>query len=223
MNSAKKILKSFVSPVVLATALTFGAGNSHAEDSKINSPLKSNEQPKVRLVEKGFLGAYGYGDVKNQKTDDPYELGSVMMRFGWDIKPFVEDKLHLHPKGKLTGLVEPFASAVESPDSNFEVGLNLLAKYNFRKENKKPVGLLDRVDPYLEGGFGAIYASQGFKYQSTKTNFLVQLGAGIDYYLNDDFSVFAGVRRRHFSNAKIKQPNRGVDINQIIAGISYRF
>ncbi len=224
MRPLKKTLAGFFAPLVMTAGLSLSAVNSAiADDNKLETQLQRNEPKKCRLVEKGVLVSYGYGNVNNQKTDGPYEVSSVMGRLGWDIKPFVEDKLHLHPKGKLTGLVEPFTSAVTSPDNNFEVGLNLLAKYNFRNENKKPVSWLDKIDPYIEGGFGAIYASQDFKYQSTKGNFLVQVGAGLDYNLNDDFLVFVGVRRRHFSNAKIQQPNRGVDINQLIVGGSWKF
>ncbi len=227
MKSLKKTLTSFIAPLTLATAIAFSAHSSAiADDKKAEFNSEENQTNKVRLVEKGAVVSYGTGDLDSQGWEDDYEVGSLMLRLGWDIKPVAKKtplikKLSL--KGKLTGLVEPFGSYVSSPESNWEAGLNLLAKYNFRHEDRKIDNLLDRINPYIEGGFGVIYSSQDLEYQSTKANFLLQAGAGLDYEIKDNIYAFVGVRERHFSNAKIKQPNRGVDINQIVAGISWKF
>jgi len=227
MVLAKKTLKSLIASLTLATAITFGAANSAiAKDTEVERLPKKNEPKKARLVEVGGLYSFGYGDIENQNADEPYNVNSVMLRLGWDIKP-VAKKIPLIQKipmkGSLTGLVEPFGSYTSSPDTNFETGVNLLAKYNFRDEKRDIDTWWDRFNPYVEAGFGGIYASQSFAKQSTKGNFIIQAGAGLDYRLHNKINLILGYRRRHFSNAKIEKPNRGVDINQAVFGISCRF
>ena len=112
-------------------------------------------------------------------------------------------------------VVEPFITIVSNPDSNIEVGMNFLIKYL--------IPLKTRIRPYVKGGIGMLYMSQHTEEQSTQVNFLPQIGAGVHYFVKADRALSVEYRFRHLSNAGIRQPNKGIDCDVVLFGISSFF
>lgn len=170
-------------------------------------PAKKN----TCLKEFAVLSGFGRGDLAYEQD---YEIIPTIFRFGIDLKPIL-NKTGKDPKALAEFEVEPFVSAITSPDTNIEAGANLLFKYGYFV-NKK-------LCPYVEGGAGVIYMTQHVRQQSTQFNFVPQAGLGIYYFINGNLAVNAGYRRRHISNCAIKRPNRGIDTDTILAGLSWFF
>ena len=167
-------------------------------------------EKKSFIKEIGLLSGYASGSLDDER--DNYELILTIFRIGFDLKPFL-NKFNLNPKGIIEFILEPFANTVISPRNNAEVGFNLLFKYAFP--------LTQRLYPYIEGGVGFVYMTQHTLEQSTQYNFLPQGGAGIIYFIKKDrLAVNAGYRYRHLSNASLKSPNSGINVNMATVGLS---
>lgn len=163
------------------------------------------------LKEFAVLTGFARGNLKDK---DDYKFVPAIFRFGFDLKRFL-NKISFSPKELFEFQVEPFVSAVISPDTNAEFGANLLFKYGYFFTKK--------FCPYIEAGAGVIYITQHTREQSTQYNFIPQVGAGISYFLNDNLAVSAGYRYRHLSNASIKAPNKGINVDMVVFGISWYF
>ena len=50
-----------------------------------------------------------------------------------------------------------------------------------------------------------------------------QGGAGFSYFVKDNLSVNVEYRKRHVSNASIKEPNGGIEANVYLVGMSWYF
>ena len=122
-----------------------------------------------------------------------------------------------NPKEKKNKIWEveigPFINGTTTP-SGAEIGCDLLWKYGLK---------IGRWMPYAKVGTGGIFTSHRFREESTRIDFLVQGGVGISYFLNKKNSLNIEYRRRHFSNASLEMPNNGVNVSEIIVGISHYF
>ncbi len=189
-----------------------------AENLKDNTP---NGQDFVK--EYGFMTGFARGDLA--RTEDDYEIVPFILRFGYNLnvkglgftdllKPAF-DKFGIKPKGYTEFIFEPFVNSVVGPDSNIEAGFGIFLKYSYP--------LFERLHPYGIAGGGAVYMSQETHEQSTQYNFIPQVGAGISYFINDKCTFNVEYRYRHLSNADIKTPNRGINVNMILTGISWYY
>lgn len=113
-------------------------------------------------------------------------------------------------------VVEPFVSYVSSPDSNAEAGNNFLLKACFFPDTA-------RFRPYVKGGVGFIYMTQHIREEGTQLNFNENACIGFHYFFKKNLALTVEYRYRHLSNADIKRPNRGLDANFGLTGISYFF
>ena len=175
-----------------------------------SEPVPCSYRPggtKSFFKEIGFLAGFAEGDLKDKQD---YQVVPVIMRFGIDLKPAVK---HSNPKDLFEFLVEPFAGFVASPDTNAEAGINLLVKYGRF--------ITEKLCLYIEGGTGFIYLTQHTREQATQFNFADYAGGGIHYFLKDNLAVNVGYRFRHISNGSVKSPNKGIDSNMALAGISW--
>lgn len=76
------------------------------------------------------------------------------------------------------------------------------------------------LTPYLEVGVGATVFDQtrlGTRSFSTRFQFTEWIGVGVEF----SEYVTLGVRFAHYSNANIKKPNDGLDMQQIVLGIRF--
>lgn len=143
-----------------------------------------------------FLG-YGQGPLEKQ---DDYQFSILAVDFSYPLSSVWDFQL------------EPFASYVFQPDSNFEIGLAFFFKYSFFKKKV--------ISPYIKAGSGVIYTSQDTYEQSTDFNFVDQICGGFRVIFKK-LTVFLEYRHRHISNAGIKRPNSGLDSNLYLIGFSY--
>ena len=129
-----------------------------------------------------------------------------------DILHPVARKLNIRLKGFTEFLLESYVNAVVSPNGNVEAGAAIFLKYSYP--------LTEKIYPYAVGGGGMAYISQHTREQSTQWGFTPQIGAGISYFFRKDTALNVEYRYRHFSNANIKKPNDGINVNMFLVGIS---
>ncbi|HAJ57829.1 MAG TPA: hypothetical protein DCL35_08755 [Candidatus Omnitrophica bacterium] len=170
------------------------------------------EGPGKWLQEVGVITGFVSGELKHQKDFNAVVTG---MRFGFDLKPFTKKMFNFEPKGLLELVYEPFINTITHPDGNVELGLPFFFKYAYP--------LTSKFYPFIEVGTGPYYMSLSTYEQSTQFNFISQGGAGFSYFIKDDMSVNLEYRRRHVSNASIKEPNGGLDADVYIIGLSWYF
>jgi hypothetical protein len=170
----------------------------------INLPY-SYSQSEGNNYKKEFGLVSGWMDG-NLKRQDDYQMVPLYLQFGFDITPY--KKL----PGSLKFVLEPFFNSVISPDKNIEIGNDFILKYS------QPI--LKRFSLYVEGGLGMMFTSQHTTEQATQFNFTEQAGSGISYFFTKNKSLNFGYRYRHFSNCDIKSPNKGIDMDGFLVGIS---
>ena len=78
--------------------------------------------------------------------------------------------------------------------------------------------------PYISAKFDfAYFAQKALSPFSTKLNFLLDLGAGMQTRLNDRFDLRTGASFTHVCNAYMGHSNPGLDEIMILTGVSYHF
>lgn len=146
------------------------------------------------------------------KDKEHYQGVPFLASFGFKARPVLE-KVNLPVDENFNFVVEPFATFISSPNSNIEVGSNFLIKYL--------IPLSEKIRLYVKGGIGVLYMSQHTKEQATQINFLPQIGVGVHYFLDTSTALSMEYRYRHLSNGSIKHPNKGIDANIVLVGISF--
>ncbi|MFA5271514.1 MAG: acyloxyacyl hydrolase [Candidatus Omnitrophota bacterium] len=159
-----------------------------------------------------ILTGYFHGYMDNTEKD--YNAVPLLVGINYNLKPWIA-KIGLNTQGSFNFVLEPFINTVVEPDSNVEVGSNFLLKYGFP--------LTEKLQPYVKAGVGALYMSQHTKEQSTQYNFLPQGGAGLQYRVTNDIAINLEYRYRHLSNAALKHPNSGIDVNMYLCGVTIFF
>jgi len=189
-----------------------------SEAPKTSETSKNQDLPYTKEI--GIITGYAHGSLEAKGS---YKIIPVILRLGYSmdsmglgfcdlIKPLA-DKLNMKPKG-YTGLINEFhLNGVFAPDSNLEAGWTLLIKYSY------PV--TEKFHPYLIGGGGIGYITQHTHEQSLQWGFTPQFGTGFSYFFKKNLAVNLEYRRRHFSNANIKRPNGGINVNMFLLGISW--
>jgi hypothetical protein len=80
----------------------------------------------------------------------------------------------------------------------------------------------DRLHPYLDGGGGGVWTDLAGRVPEVpgQFNFLVWCGAGISWTVTPQWSLTAGARFYHISNAGTRQPNSGLNFYLPFVGIT---
>ena len=94
-------------------------------------------------------------------------------------------------------------------------GLKIALRYHF-------VGLGPLV-PYLAGTVGA--AGTNLNVQEIRSHFIfvLEAGAGVSYFVAPGVAFNLGYRLQHISNGGMGHPNRGVNSNSGVVGVSFHF
>jgi hypothetical protein len=163
------------------------------------------ENLELGFKEFGIFSGFMRGDL-DQKDD--YEVVPLIMRFGFDLRPLLKNKSN----NLIEFMIEPFINTVISPDPNLESGCSFLLKF--------APALKEKFYPYIEGGLGMVHLTQQTREQATQFNFNETVGIGMTYFLKKNLTLNLGYRYRHISNASIKRPNKGIDTNLFICGVS---
>jgi opacity protein-like surface antigen len=156
----------------------------------------------------GVFSGFQWGNLIH---NEDYEAVPLMLRLGFDLRPVMKSKSDI----PWEFLIEPFINTLASPTSGAEMGTNFLVKCALPVNN--------RLYPYLEGGCGMIYLTRYLNKQATRFNFTSQIGAGITYFFTKSVNFSLSYRYRHVSNASIKRPNRGIENEAIICGVSFLY
>ena len=121
--------------------------------------------------------------------------------------------------GWLTGnvevLVEPMAAHYFQPFSASAFGGSLVVKYNFLS--------FGRWMPFWDGGAGMLWTDLGPRIpeQSTQFNFILQTGPGVSYFVSENWTITAGIRFHHISNAGIGERNIGLNAWLFNVGVAF--
>ena len=202
--------------LILACFIALPALADEVQKTAQNS--KKDDLPYIKEI--GFMTGYAHGLLDEKGS---YKVIPAILRLGYSmdswglgfcdlIRPLA-NKLKMNPKG-YTGLInELHLNTVFTPDSNLEVGWTLLIKYSY------PV--TEKFHPYIIGGGGVQYISQHTREQSTQWGFTPQFGTGFSYFFKKNLALNLEYRRKHFSNASIRQPNKGINMNTFLVGLSW--
>ena len=160
-----------------------------------------------------FMTGYMVEDDLERKDD--YEIIPLEFSLGWGLNNWIERHLNWDIPGKLNGELELSINPVLSPDSNVEAVFNVALMWFPFGEGK--------ISPYLKGGTGPGYTTQHTYEQGSQANFFSYAGIGLQIKVNRKCSVLVGYRVRHFSNADLDKPNKGVNHEGWVSGVKIRF
>ena len=144
-----------------------------------------------------------------------YFLAPLIVDLNFDLKPSFE-KIGLYTPGMCQFQLEPFISAVYSPENNVEIGNSFMLKVGILPETSV-------VQPYAKIGVGLLYMTQHTDEQGTQFNFLEQGCIGAHYYFTKKMALTGECRFRHVSNSGIGDPNKGINSLFFLLGIAYRY
>jgi lipid A 3-O-deacylase len=137
---------------------------------------------------------------------------SVGLRFGW--LPF--DPVGPGPlRGSLEAGLEPIYQQYFEPKVEYFAGLAAVLRYHFLS--------LGRFVPYIEVAGAAGGTNLDVPEIRSNFSFLLFAGAGASFFVTDQAAVYAGYRWTHMSNGGTSSPNRGVDANTAVVGVSWFF
>ena len=197
----------FTLSLVFIFSLSLYAYGADAQDKKQDTKEEEGLSSSY-AGEIGILTGYAHGNLKRKGS---YKVIPGIARVGFNLNPLIE-KLNVQPKGFTELLLEPFVNTVTTPHTNVETGCGILLKYSY------PV--TQKIHPYVLGGVGMAFLSQHSVFQSTHWGFTPQAGGGISYFFMKNTALNLEYRFRHFSNAGIRQPNDGINLNMFLVGIS---
>jgi opacity protein-like surface antigen len=164
-----------------------------------------------------IVGAQIGGGVQNNIADDPSPISNVSFI---NVTPRLS-YLPFAPfgSGLLRSAVEPglegWFQYYFNPRVFTAEGLKLAVRYHL-------IGLGPLV-PYLEATAGAAGTNLDVHEIRSTFTFVLEGGAGVSYFVTPDLALNVGYRLQHISNGGTGHPNRGVNSNTGVFGISYYF
>jgi opacity protein-like surface antigen len=158
--------------------------------------------------------AYGHQfDLEHKEGYTGVDFAYIGARFGYlPFQPLLADT-PLH--GAFEIGVEPLYQQYISPKQNYFAGLGMTLRYHFLA--------LGRFVPYAE--LAAFAGGTNLKITEIRSDFTFMLygGVGASYFLTDRTAVYAGYRYEHISNGHTSTPNRGLENNVGVLGMSFFF
>jgi hypothetical protein len=158
----------------------------------------------------GIPDRYGV-TVNIGNTYDPSADTGFAMLTGFGL--FDYDKIwpHAAPEA-LRFKIEVSAGSTWTKDRDFMAAASMFALYYIDRWAK------GNFRPYVEGGIGGIYTQWKVDGQGSHLNFNPQLGIGTEFSSGDGATYLVAVRLHHFSNAGLKEDNRGVNSIVFVIG-----
>jgi len=153
---------------------------------------------------------YGVSANIGNTYDPSVDTGFVMLSvFGL----FDYDKIwpHAAPEA-LRFKIELSTGSTRTRDKDFMAAASIFALYYLDRFAR------DNFRPYAEGGIGGIYTQWKVDGQGSHLNFNPQLGIGAEFSAGLAGTYLAAVRLHHFSNAGLKEDNRGVNSIVFVIG-----
>ena len=157
--------------------------------------------------------SYGHQmDVEHKTPYTNLDFANIGVRFGWlPFAPAGPGPLY----GSLEVGLEPLYQQYIEPKRVYFAGLGLTFRYHF-------LGL-GRLVPYAE--LAAFAGGTNLKIAEVRSDFtfLIWGGLGLEYFVTDRTALYAGYRYEHVSNGNTAKPNRGVESNAGVVGVSFFF
>ena len=163
--------------------------------------------------EYGALTGYGSSFVDFGTTRHKVETVDLMLRAGF----FLSDEVGIGSwyQGRHELVLElPYHLAVNYGGRSM-VGGYVLGHWRFTS--------LDKVVPYVLAGGGPLFVDLGLPTMGTKLCFSYQGGTGLQYLLDRNTALDLEYRYHHISNAGTASPNKPINSNKILMGISYYY
>lgn len=160
-------------------------------------------------------GETAYGHQFNaegfSQTSD-VQFVSVGLRFGWlPFDPVGPSILH----GSLEVGLQPIYQQYFEPKVEYFAGLGAVLRYHFLS--------LGRFVPYVEVAGAAGGTNLNVPEINSNFSFLLFGGIGASFFVTDQAAVYAGYRWTHMSNGNTSSPNRGLEFNTAVVGVSWFF
>lgn len=163
-----------------------------------------------------ILGIQVGGGVQNNILEDPPITGITFLNFGPRLSylPFGP-----FGSGLLRSAIEPglegwFQYYLE-PRAATAAGLKVAFRYHFIA--------LGALVPYLEATAGIGGTDLDVKEIRSDFTFVLDGGAGLSYFVTPAVALNLGYRLQHLSNGGTGHPNRGVNSNAGVLGVSFLF
>lgn len=118
-------------------------------------------------------------------------------------------------QGSLEALMEGGFNYLFRNRRHYGVGMAGLLRYNF--------GMSSSWVPFLQAGVGVWHSNVDVPDFPNEYNFSPQAGAGIQYFLNEYYSIRLEYRIQHFSNAGLRSNNGGLNFHNVLIGFSYYY
>ncbi len=158
--------------------------------------------------------AYGHQfDLEHKEGYTGVDFAYIGARFGYlPFRPLLADT---PLRGAFEIGLEPLYQQYISPKQNYFAGLGLTMRYHF-------LGL-GRFVPYAE--LAAFAGGTNLKITEIRSDFTFMLygGVGVSYFLTDRTAIYTGYRYEHISNGHTSTPNRGLENNVGVLGMSFFF
>ncbi len=156
-------------------------------------------------------GLPGVGIVWNDFVPQIVRLGMM-----WNNEHLDRD----HVKGCFEGIIELDCLPITSGAGNIVIGGSLMLRYNFRRRWHK------RLVPFFQFGGGGEY-TDAYLFPASPTgnpfNFILQIGRGAHYFLNEHWALSTELVYFHMSNSGISANNLGYNFVNGLFGVSYYF
>jgi opacity protein-like surface antigen len=151
-------------------------------------------------------------NLQNQRRQTNLDLWNIGVRYS--ILPFDPAGPSVLRGSFEVGLEPVFQKYVGNKDA-YWAGLSAQMKWHFLS--------LGRWVPYVEGGAGAGGTNLRALEIHSDFAFLLNVGAGISYFITDNAAIYGGYRLIHVSNGNTSRPNRGFEADVGMVGFSYFF
>ena len=162
------------------------------------------------------LGLQAGGGAQNNIAGDPPITGisfvNVTPRLSYlPFEPFGSGWLESAIEPGLEGWFQVYLE----PRVFTAAGLKIALRHHF-------VGVGPLV-PYLEATAGAGGTNLTVRETHSHFTFVLEAGAGVSYFMTPGAALNLGYRFQHISNGNTGHPNRGVNSNTGVAGVSFYF
>lgn len=118
-------------------------------------------------------------------------------------------------KGSLETGIEPFFQYYRTPEKATAEGMKATLRYHFLSASP--------IFPYAEVTVGAAGTSLKVLEIRSSFTFILEGGAGVGYFVTDGVALNLGYRFQHTSNGDTSKPNRGLNSDSGVLGISFFF
>jgi hypothetical protein len=177
------------------------------------APPEPPREPKRPLRqgswEVGAIGAYSISGAGGPDIDTVVRAFWLFPHIGytvWEI-PWYPASLQI--------ALEPGAAFITTPAKTYAIGLNAVLRHTFL--------FWPRLAPYIEAGAGFLNTNLRTQALGESIEFLLQAGGGFHFFPYERFSLDAGFRWTHISNAGLADQNLGVNSYMPYMGFTVYF